>query len=157
MISPSASNFYQATEIGLKKGGVAVLSGFSSHIPRLLFVAILAGIVVFVFYPAVQRFVPALRPSQVVDLAQPGGAAGPQGQTGDQTVKIVTVLSKDAIRSIDEPEFVSPAEASGWMRPEELVIGLSIDGESRAYPITTLSRHEIVNDVVGGKAVAVTL
>ena len=42
------------------------------------------------------------------------------------------------------------------MRPEELVIGLSINGDSRAYPINILSRHEIVNDVVGGKPVAVT-
>ena len=133
-----------------------MLSGVSSHIPRLLFVAILTGIVVFLFYPVLQRLAPALRPTQTVDLAQPGETAGPQGQTGNRTLKIVTVLSKDAIRSIDEPEFVSPAEASGWMRPEELVIGLSIDDESRAYPITTLSRHEIVNDVVGGKAVAVT-
>ena len=42
------------------------------------------------------------------------------------------------------------------MRPNEQVLGLSLNGEDRAYPITTLSRHEIVNDVVGGVPVAVT-
>ena len=42
------------------------------------------------------------------------------------------------------------------MDGDEQVLGLSIDGDSRAYPIKMLSRHEIVNDVVGGKPVAVT-
>jgi hypothetical protein len=36
------------------------------------------------------------------------------------------------------------------------VIGLEINGESRAYPLRILSAHEIVNDKVGGKPVAVT-
>ena len=42
------------------------------------------------------------------------------------------------------------------MTPSERVIGVSINGESRAYPLNLLSRHEIVNDTVGGKAIAVT-
>ena len=36
------------------------------------------------------------------------------------------------------------------------MLGISIDGEHKAYPVTMLSRHEIVNDVVGGEPVAVT-
>ena len=42
------------------------------------------------------------------------------------------------------------------MQANERVIGLSIDGDSRAYPLNMLSRHEIVNDTVGGVPVAVT-
>jgi hypothetical protein len=42
------------------------------------------------------------------------------------------------------------------MDDEEQVLGLSINGEHRAYPIKMLSRHEIVNNVVGDEAVAVT-
>ena len=42
------------------------------------------------------------------------------------------------------------------MKSNELVLGLSINGDSRAYPIPMLSSHEIVNDVVGGEPVAVT-
>ncbi|MDX1379229.1 MAG: DUF3179 domain-containing protein [Anaerolineales bacterium] len=40
--------------------------------------------------------------------------------------------------------------------PEELVIGVEINGQARAYPIRLLSSHEIVNDVIGGEPVAVT-
>ena len=70
--------------------------------------------------------------------------------------RIVTVLPRDGIRAITDPEFVQAAEAEKWMVSREQVIGLDIEGEVKAYPINMLSRHEIVNDVVGGKAVAIT-
>jgi hypothetical protein len=66
------------------------------------------------------------------------------------------LLEPEAIQAIDEPRFVPVEEAAGFMRPGERVIGLRIDGDSRAYPIAILSVHEIVNDVVGGEPVAVT-
>ena len=69
---------------------------------------------------------------------------------------IITVLGYDAIPAILEPEIVSVQEAAEWMAPSEQVIGLSVNGEHRAYSIPLLSRHEIVNDTVGGKPVAVT-
>ena len=75
-----------------------------------------------------------------------------------KTYRIFTILGKDAIPAILDPQFVSAAEAdaSGSMRPTEQVIGLSLNGDSRAYPINMLSSHEIANDVVGGVPVAVT-
>ena len=42
------------------------------------------------------------------------------------------------------------------MDDDEKVLGVSINGESRTYSIPMLSRHEIVNDVVGGVPIAVT-
>ena len=69
---------------------------------------------------------------------------------------IMTVLGYDAIPAILDPEFSSVTEAEEWMAPSEQVIGLSINGDHRAYSIPLLSRHEIVNDTVGGKPVAVT-
>ena len=42
------------------------------------------------------------------------------------------------------------------MDDEDLVIGVSIEGEHKAYSTAFLSSHEIVNDVVGGTPVAVT-
>ena len=71
-------------------------------------------------------------------------------------LEIVRLLGKDAIPAILEPEFVSVSEADRWMSSEEGVLGVSIGGEDRAYPVSMLSRHEIVNDVVGGEPVAVT-
>ena len=70
--------------------------------------------------------------------------------------EIVRLLGKDAIPAILEPQFVSATEAERWMSPEEGVLGVSVGGEHRAYAVSMLSRHEIVNDVVGGKPIAVT-
>lgn len=73
-----------------------------------------------------------------------------------RSYRIVTVLPRDAILAITNPRFVTAAEGSRWMGKREQVIGLEIGGEVKAYPINVLSRHEIVDDVVGGKPVAVT-
>lgn len=69
--------------------------------------------------------------------------------------EIVTVLPKDAIPAILSPSFDDVKKAS-WLKGKVFVVGVEITGDSRAYPVPILSRHEIVNDVVGGKPIAVT-
>ena len=82
----------------------------------------------------------------------------PGGDAKDEEIdlEIVTLLGFDAIPAILDPEFVSVDEADEWMDSDELVLGLSINGDSRAYSVPMLSSHEIVNDTVGGRKVAVT-
>ena len=70
--------------------------------------------------------------------------------------KIITLLPFDAIPAINNPKFLSPSEADSEYDPLELVIGVVFNGEARAYSINFLSRHEIVNDDVGGKKIAIT-
>ena len=61
---------------------------------------------------------------------------------------------RDGIPSIDNPKFISSGDAT--LQDSDLVVGLNIDGDIRAYPLNILVWHEIVNDRVGGKPVAVT-
>ncbi len=68
---------------------------------------------------------------------------------------IVTVLPKDAIPAILSPSFEEGSEVS-WLKGKDAVIGIEINGDSRAYPVPILSRVEIVNDKVGGIPIAVT-
>ena len=63
---------------------------------------------------------------------------------------------KDGIPAIDDPRFVSAEEAADWLAPQEPVVLLAVSGEAKAYPLQILTWHEIVNDEVGGVAVAVT-
>ena len=79
-----------------------------------------------------------------------------EGKVEEMDLEIVTLLGFDAIPAILDPEFVSVKEADEWMDSDELVLGLSINGDSRAYSVPMLSSHEIVNDTVGGKKLAVT-
>jgi hypothetical protein len=70
--------------------------------------------------------------------------------------EIVTLLPRDAIPAIFEPRFVSGAEADDQSGPDELVLGVEIDGDARAYSVPFLSGHEIVNDTVSGHPIAIT-
>jgi hypothetical protein len=63
---------------------------------------------------------------------------------------------KDGIPAIDRPRFESFASADRWLHPQEPVIALEIADDARAYPLQILIYHEIVNDQVGGRPVAVT-
>ena len=66
-------------------------------------------------------------------------------------------LGPYAITPIINPKMIAPGEAG--YPPENftgLVLGVEIDGDARAYPIQTLSRHEVIDDRVGGQFVAVT-
>ncbi|MBM3140708.1 MAG: DUF3179 domain-containing protein [Chloroflexi bacterium] len=69
---------------------------------------------------------------------------------------MVTLLPKDAIAAIFEPRFVTAERADRFFAPADLVIGVEIGGEARAYGTAFLSGHEVVNDVVGGRPIAVT-
>ena len=62
---------------------------------------------------------------------------------------------KDGIPAIDNPKFAKIGEIEN-IGANEPVIGLEINGDARAYPLSVLMWHEIANDIVGGMPVAVT-
>ena len=96
----------------------------------------------------------------------------------EMDLEIVTLLPFDAIPAVLDPVFISADEADAKLAEmsekrfqrsadqallkgelssdDALVLGVSINGDSRAYYIPTLSRVEIVNDTVGGQPLAVT-
>ena len=74
----------------------------------------------------------------------------------DRDFQIVTLLPRDAIPAIDDPVFLTVPEADEVYRPDELVMGVVFGDEARAYSVELLSSHEIVNDTVGGRKIAVT-
>lgn len=62
---------------------------------------------------------------------------------------------RDGIPSIDNPKFLRVHEVD-FLESDDLVAGLEFNGETRAYPLRILVWHEIVNDALNGKKVAVT-
>jgi len=62
--------------------------------------------------------------------------------------------ARDDIPPIDDPQFNNPADVE--LGDREPVITLKIGDDARAYPLSVLIWHEIVNDTVGGVPVAVT-
>lgn len=62
---------------------------------------------------------------------------------------------RDAIPPIDNPQFEAVSE-SDWIQGQEPGVLIEIEEDARFYPLSVMTRHEIVNDEVGGIPVAVT-
>ena len=61
----------------------------------------------------------------------------------------------DGIPPIDDPRYESVQDVD-WLNPDEAVLVAEIDGHARAYPVQIMIWHEIVNDVLGDRPLAVT-
>lgn len=61
---------------------------------------------------------------------------------------------RDGIPALDHPKPL-PAGQDPW-HDDEMVIGILLEGEARAYPIAVLNWHELVNDTVNGRALLVS-
>ncbi|MCH8309684.1 MAG: DUF3179 domain-containing protein [Chloroflexi bacterium] len=58
----------------------------------------------------------------------------------------------DGIPDLRNPKMLSPADAD-YLNPTDRVFGVTINGESRAYPLRIVNAHEMVNDTVGGEPI----
>lgn len=68
----------------------------------------------------------------------------------------VHVLSAPSFMAAAAVELANEAERGKLLVGDDRVIGVAEGGEARAYPLRLMRWHEIVNDVVGGEAIAVT-
>ncbi|MSR34186.1 MAG: DUF3179 domain-containing protein [Phycisphaerales bacterium] len=71
---------------------------------------------------------------------------------------------KDFLRSLDQPKVLPGHEMlaynaklrSKYVVTADRVIGVQINGKSRAYPLSLMNVHEIVNDELAGVPIAIT-
>jgi len=61
---------------------------------------------------------------------------------------------KDGIPALADPKTVPVGDAD-FMFDDDRVVGVTVNGESRAYPIKVLNWHECYNDGLGGVPIAV--
>ncbi len=73
---------------------------------------------------------------------------------------LYTGTSPDIIASLDDPRFLDlnprNEEQVNYLREDDWVLGIRVNGEERLYPGPILTAHEIVNDVVGGERILIT-
>jgi hypothetical protein len=89
-----------------------------------------------------------------IEGREPGTLYNPVHAGEELPLGFRSLLPRDAILPIYNPQFVIASD-SGW-HDQALVVGLEIDGDARAYPVSFLNRREIVNDHVGKTPVLVT-
>ncbi|MFY0688698.1 MAG: DUF3179 domain-containing protein [Cyclobacteriaceae bacterium] len=64
---------------------------------------------------------------------------------------------KDGIPAIDEPNFeLTSSAVHDYLTEDDLVLGIKMGDDVRAYPHDILDWHEIVNDAVDDQSVAIT-
>ncbi len=64
-------------------------------------------------------------------------------------------VRKDGIPALTNPRHIKARDAK-YLGPDELVLGLSVNGVHRAYPLRIMDWHEMANDVVGGKPITIS-
>ena len=63
----------------------------------------------------------------------------------------------DGIPPLENPAHANvDDEGAEYLEDDERVIGVSINGEHRAYPLRIVNAHELVNDVLGGEPLSLT-
>lgn len=64
------------------------------------------------------------------------------------------VCPRGCIPAIDQPK-TTPAAQGRWYPDSAIVFGIVINGEARAYPKNIMEVHEMVNDTLGGRRIAI--
>mgnify|MGYP006295027855 CR=1 FL=1 len=80
------------------------------------------------------------------DLLIPSGLP----KNGQPAMVDPPILTQEQLAKLNENEFRRAVVGN------DMVIGVVVEGEARAYPIRFMNWHEIVNDTLGGRAIAVT-
>jgi len=92
------------------------------------------------------------------DVPSIGGAGESQFDLRNLTIPMDQLLHggppKDGIPALTEPKTVRVARAD-FLLPDDRIVAVTKNDESRAYPIRLLNWHEIVNDTLGGVPIAV--
>ena len=127
----------------------------------LLCVLVLTGFIPETDQAQAQAQGRALSPEQVKKLVQRWRYEWSKTDFTKTTIDFREIISggppKDGIPSIDKPRYAAIKDIEpGNMAATEPVIGVIINGQARAYPLSVLTWHEIVNDELGGVPISVT-
>jgi hypothetical protein len=73
----------------------------------------------------------------------------------DPSTLVGAGIPRDGIPALQEPGSLSlqelPALGRRFLLPSDLVVGVSLGGQARAYPLRVLVFHELVNDTLGNE------
>lgn len=114
---------------------------------------------------------PAAIQTQTIEVQPPGPTEAENSPIPDPTISsspsptateerdfsdfvFVPLLPYDGIRPIYEPDFVEAPDSP--LNDDELVMGVAIQGEAKAYPVSVLRFREMVDDELGGLPILVT-
>ncbi len=105
--------------------------------------------------PETPAATPAATPAPTPPPATPAPTPAPNPADTSYDDISATYQGESLFVPLDNPEFIAASEAD-FLDAGDLVLGLTIAGESRAYPTSMMTYHHIVNDTFGGRPILVT-
>lgn len=96
-------------------------------------------------------------PILIVVLA--AGISAQRGKPKESEVlghTMYTMLKPGDIPAVFEPTYISVDKAKQVYYDDEPLMVVTVDGDTRAFSTWHLDHHEVVNDYIGGIALAVT-
>ncbi len=117
---------------------------------------IVAGLLVVLAVASIWAFTEDTTPFATTEgvRVDPGDAYNPVTAGEPLPDGFRQLLPRDAIRPVYEPRFVEGRRA-GWPSATD-VIGVAIDGEAKAYPVSFLNGRELVVDEIAGVPILVS-
>ena len=98
------------------------------------------------------------RPADPVNRAPLGGGHFLFDFNVVQNLILSSGEGRDGIPALTDPLFVDADDpAAGYLLDDDIILGLAVNGEAKAYPHNIGWAHEVVNDVIGGQPVIVSL
>ncbi|MHC4837287.1 MAG: DUF3179 domain-containing (seleno)protein [Planctomycetota bacterium] len=88
--------------------------------------------------------------------AVPAPEAPPIFSEADYEATAQRVLERDVFPVLTMPTMAAAKDGDEALGPDELVIGLVVDGEAKAYPLRVMGGVELVNDVCGEASITVS-
>ena len=82
---------------------------------------------------------------------------GDRGDQANMDIRLEEItwggVRVDGIPSLDNPDLIAAGDAD-YMLDDDLVFGVEINGDARAYPLRIMGWHEMFNETIGGVPVA---
>ena len=102
----------------------------------------------------------ALDPEPTFGFDAPAASDVPAGSGGPAVSDDAPGIGSAADRRggfvpLDNPVMIAAGEAA-YLQPDDRVLGVTVAGESRAYPINMMTYHHVANDEIGGEPVLIT-
>jgi hypothetical protein len=69
--------------------------------------------------------------------------------------RFVSTKGKVVFVPLNDPKVLKASEVT-YLDDGDIVLGISLDGEARAYPVRFIAFHHVVNDTIAGKPACVT-
>ncbi len=135
-------------------------SQFRSLIAVIAFVCLGVTVLLTVVYSRHDIWSPASDSVSSGNGSRMGAPFGPGGfDLSQATIPTDEIYSggppKDGIPALTAPKMIEANDAS-YLSENDRVIGVTLGGDARAYPLKILNYHEVVNDSIGGQPLAIT-